>query len=386
MEVLTWLRKKIGTDTPVADKTTELQTQLNDALKLVDAAARELEDLQIVAKRWETDAVIAQSELKAIQDTQAIKIQDEQSEGSKISNRVALLADALVDQIVTALSEADDAVCLAIETFTRIAEDAAKSSDSALQAVAAAVGGGVNGIASEATEVMGKFIEGMLKITREVAASALQLQSLVAVSEQMSDLLDEVDGVASQTNMLSLNAAIEAARAGDAGRGFAVVAGEVRKLSERSHNAADRLRKLTADVTAQSESVYRTLGLSAEESLEESCLAQVVVNSIQLSIEESDKARQIALDGHLAQKSERTRKDVGEIIVAFQFHDLLRQRLEHVAQPLKSLRNSLESHQPIMGAVGTTVVNGREVRKVGSAPTLDIVSYKAEKDDDIILF
>jgi len=204
MEVLTWLRKKIGTDTPVADKTTELQTQLNDALKLVDAAARELEDLQIVAKRWETDAVIAQSELKAIQDTQAIKIQDEQSEGSKISNRVALLADALVDQIVTALSEADDAVCLAIETFTRIAEDAAKSSDSALQAVAAAVGGGVNGIASEATEVMGKFIEGMLKITREVAASALQLQSLVAVSEQMSDLLDEVDGVASQTNMLSL--------------------------------------------------------------------------------------------------------------------------------------------------------------------------------------
>ena len=301
---------------------------------------------------------------------------------------VAALADHLAGQVVTALGEAEQAVSGAIEAFARISVDAGEAAAGASAIVGTDNGGGVTQVAERATQVMGGFVQGMLTTARQVSRSAGQIQSLVSVSQSLCALLDEVEGVADQTALLSLNASLEAARAGQAGRGFAVVAGEVRKLSERSRQAAERMRGLTSEITSASGSVHRELGLSAERSLEESCQAQQEINHLLHLIQEGDEATQKAVST-IGEKSRQVSDDIGRIIIAFQFHDLLRQRLEHVADPLCALRDSLRGGDTSGGVQSLAYAVGQSqfsAHAVGAAPTLEMVSYGADDDDSVTLF
>lgn len=104
-----------------------------------------------------------------------------------------------------------------------------------------------------------KSIAGMERIKDKVYETASRIKKLGEQSQQIGEIIQVIDDIAEQTNLLALNAAIEAARAGEHGKGFAVVADEVRKLAERSGKATKEIAVLVTNIQKGTESAVNAM-------------------------------------------------------------------------------------------------------------------------------
>ncbi|MEN2397585.1 methyl-accepting chemotaxis protein [Pseudomonas sp. B22(2024)] len=134
-----------------------------------------------------------------------------------------------------------DQVATAMHEMTATVQEVARNAEEASQAAAAA-----DGEARAGDQVVNEAIAQIERLASEVERSTDAMTVLQQESDKIGSVMDVIKAVAEQTNLLALNAAIEAARAGEAGRGFAVVADEVRGLAQRTQKSTEEIEDLVA--------------------------------------------------------------------------------------------------------------------------------------------
>ena len=145
-----------------------------------------------------------------------------------------------------------DELSQTIEHISGEMEETTKNSENTKQVVTRSIG---------TMEVLSSQTKDTIAITSQVRED---IRALEKKSAEIRGFVDVISEMASQTNLLSLNASIEAARAGEAGRGFAVVAEEIRKLADGSHQAASEINKVVETIEKQTRETVDT-AVKAEE-------------------------------------------------------------------------------------------------------------------------
>ncbi len=243
------------------------------------------------------------------------KINEASSEVSTVAEKtqssVVELADASQRQS-NEIADVSDSVNEMAVSIDMVSYNAAESSSVAERSV---------DIANKGASVVQNTIDGMDNIRGQIQETAKRIKRLGESSQEIGDIVALINDIADQTNILSLNAAIQASMAGDAGKGFAVVADEVQRLAERSGAAAKQISALVKTIQSDTNEAVSSMEQTTAEVVQGTRLAQDAgvalgeIEGVSKSLAEiieniSDAARQQAAS---AGKISNTMKSIQEI-------------------------------------------------------------------------
>jgi methyl-accepting chemotaxis protein len=198
------------------------------------------------------------------------------------------------------------------------------------------------------TQKVDETKKGMERIVASTADTGKIISSLAQKSDQIGEITQVIDDIADQTNLLALNAAIEAARAGEQGRGFAVVADEVRKLAERTTKAtkeiADTIRTIQVEAKEADKSMIEA-GESVKHGMElTEQVAEVLNEILSVNAKVSDMVNQVAAASEeQSATAEQISKNIESISSVTQQSAAGTQQIAKAAEDLNHLTNNLQN-------------------------------------------
>lgn len=180
-------------------------------------------------------------------------------------------------------------------------------------------------VSQQGTQVSGKAKEAIKDLNQHTLSVTNSIGQLAKHTESIEDVLNVIKGVSDQTNLLALNAAIEAARAGEQGRGFAVVADEVRSLAQRTHDSTDEIGATILRLQSEVKNAVGLIELSQQKSTEsdqaveqnEKILLDIESNIDEVMIKNKQVSRTTAEQTKLAEDVMRNLTEIHQEIAAF---------------------------------------------------------------------
>ncbi|MCM1991442.1 methyl-accepting chemotaxis protein [Oceanirhabdus seepicola] len=237
---------KLSESMATGDLTYKINVKSNDEIGLMANNFNDMSDkINTIIKKVEG---ILKDVLHSANDLSSIA-QDTQKETEIISNAIVNVAegaasqDNILSDSVESANEMNNGVEQIANNMQEILAFAQETSD----------------ISNTNTKDIVKVIENMDEINKSTLESSSGIHKLSAMSNEIGNIISLITDIAEQTNLLALNAAIEAARAGEHGRGFAVVADEVKKLAEQSSGATLNVSKLIGDIQSEIENVVNSM-------------------------------------------------------------------------------------------------------------------------------
>ncbi|GEK50012.1 methyl-accepting chemotaxis protein [Vreelandella venusta] len=221
--------------------------------------------------------------------------------------------------------------------------------------------------ANNADKLSSQAAEKAEKGVKEVQHSVELMRELETSSRQVGEIVEVIDSIAFQTNILALNASVEAARAGDHGRGFAVVASEVRKLASRSADSSNKIREMITDISERIASV-------AEQSVRSS---EGIQNTVEAIRQVSGLMNEISL---AVSEQESGIQQVG--VALTQMDTATQQNVTMVSQTSRSAASLQEEANRLTRLVDTFKLSGEKpVAASSSPPQTDLLVHAAAQPE-----
>ncbi len=252
-------------------------------------------------------------------------------------------------------------VASAVEEMTKTIMETSRNSSLASEA-----SNNAGNIAKEGGKVVEETIKGMVRIAAVVQKSSDTVQALGKSSDQIGEIVQVINDIADQTNLLALNAAIEAARAGEQGRGFAVVADEVRKLAERTTKATKEIAVMIKQIQKDTSEAVEAMKKGKEEADHGKVMADKAGESLRDIILGADKVVDLITQVAVASEeqsatSEEISKNIEAISTVTKESTSGIQQIARAAEDLNNLTSVIEE---LVGEFKINPTNGQK-RTVG---------------------